>query len=220
MAQPLNPFTSTLTKIKHRLGRKQDITARNKRKTAATTKTTVTTNHMPVIGVKQIVSGSFPDAFIGQGPLRYTMTQPLYNHQDRFNLELTVSFHSQKPTLESFSSPSLSSSASCYSSALSLDNNGIPYCNNTITPTTHINFNEINANTTHNNHKLLKIDKHVLDHCGQGDHLTVYVRGQGYPVNIIFHGKKDSKKKVEQGASFADWKHRLYGKSKKKNTTH
>ena len=206
MAQPLNPFTSTLTKVKHRLGKKQEITTKNKRKTA-TIKTTMTTNRMPVIGVKQIISGSFPDAFIGQGPLRYTMTQPLYNHHDRFNLELTVSFHSKKPTLESFSSLSLSTSASCCSSTLSLNNNGIQYCNNTTTSTTHNAFNESNVNNTHHNHNLFKIDKHVLDHCGQGDHLTVYVRGQGYPVNIILHDKRIVKKKEEgrgKGDSFAD----------------
>ncbi|KAI7850719.1 hypothetical protein BDC45DRAFT_608617 [Circinella umbellata] len=177
MAQPLNPLTSTLTKVKHRLGRKKKdvVTTKIKRKTATTTNHTV----MPVIGVKQIVSGSFPDAFVGQGPLRYTMTQPLYNHQDRYNLELTVSFHSKKPSLEPSSSFAASPSSSCYSSNFSLHSNGINYFNNTTIPTTaHNTFNE--NNDIH--HNPFKIDKHVLDHCEQGDYLTVYVRGQGYPT--------------------------------------
>ncbi|KAI8143069.1 hypothetical protein BJV82DRAFT_116151 [Fennellomyces sp. T-0311] len=75
MAQPLNTITSTLTRVKHRFGKKHEA------------------GRMSVIGVKQLVTGSCLDAFVSQGVLRYTLTQPLCNQQDQFNLELVVSFY-------------------------------------------------------------------------------------------------------------------------------
>ncbi|KAI9488807.1 hypothetical protein BDB00DRAFT_942066 [Zychaea mexicana] len=151
-AQPLNTLTSTLTRVKHRL---KNSSRRSNPPSLRNHDGTPHYHHqkkvtMPVIGVKQIVSGSCLRAFVGQGPLRYTLTQPLCNNdKDRFNLELTVSFH----FFDNEATPSLETT---YSSS------GQGACSS----------HKVGSDTS----------RLVLDYCQQGDCLTVYVRGQGYPT--------------------------------------
>ncbi|KAI9272656.1 hypothetical protein BDA99DRAFT_533496 [Phascolomyces articulosus] len=170
MAQPL----TRLTKVKHRLGKKEI----SKKQSSNTIN--ATTAMMPIIGVKQIVSGSCPHAFIGQGPLCYTMTQPLSNDQDRFNLELTVSFYSEKNDYHQQQALQERSFPSSFSSNFyGVSEDGTPDIVLTKETSHPLDLYHTDTNPIY---YVMDMDKHILYHCQQGDYLTFYVRGRGHPT--------------------------------------